>query len=106
MLVEATLGGDRYRIVQASGGSAALERLHSGNVDLILLDWNMPGMSGVELARMLRADAQTRSTPIIMLTAYHDPARRAEASGLGIFAYLVKPFSPLELIQTVDRALK
>lgn len=106
MLVEATLGGSRYRIVQASDAPAAIERLHHEAVDLILLDWNMPGMSGLDLARTLREDARTRSTPIIMLTAYHEPARRAEAGGLGIFAYLVKPFSPLELIQTVDRALK
>ena len=101
-LVRATLANDDYSIVEASDGEESLELARSHRPDLIVLDMMMPGRSGLEVLRELRADPETAATPVIMLTARARESDRNEAASAGADRYLAKPFSPLELISVVE----
>ncbi len=74
--------------------------------DLILLDWMLPGMSGIELARRLKNDELTRGIPIIMLTAKGEEADRIRGLEIGADDYVVKPFSPRELVARIHAVLR
>lgn len=106
LLVRTTLSDPRFRILEASDGKVALELAKAETPDVIVLDWMMPGLSGIEVAAELREDPLTRGIPIIMLTARGQKSDREQAERLEISSYLVKPFSPLELLQRVDELLK
>jgi two-component system, OmpR family, phosphate regulon response regulator PhoB len=105
ILVHTTLEGPDFRILEASDGVEALETARRERPDLLVLDWMMPGLTGIEVARRLRESPETARIPIIMLTAKGQEADRALAAKAGITAYLVKPFSPLELLDKVHGAL-
>jgi CheY-like chemotaxis protein len=104
-LVETTLEDQDTRIVHAADGVEALERARGEHPDVLILDWKMPGKSGIEVVEMLHNDGATADIPIIMLTgmAAEQDIRRALA--LDITAYLVKPFSPLQLLECVQQVL-
>lgn len=104
-LVRLTLDDPQYRILEASSGMAVLELARQERPDLLLLDWMMPGMSGIEVVKKLREDPSLASIPIIMLTARGQEKDRQRALALGLHSYLVKPFSPLELIEKVQEVL-
>ncbi|MGV6818291.1 MAG: phosphate regulon transcriptional regulator PhoB [Thiotrichales bacterium] len=74
--------------------------------DLILLDWMLPGLSGVEFAKRLRRDEYTREVPIVMLTARSDEADKLAGFEAGVDDYVVKPFSPRELIARIKAVLR
>ncbi len=74
--------------------------------DLVLLDWMLPGQSGVQLARRWRADARTRDLPVIMLTARADEADKITGLDAGADDYLTKPFSPKELLARIRAVLR
>jgi len=89
-----------YNVLTASDGEAGLAQAGAGNADVILLDVMMPGLDGLEVARRLRDDADTRDIPIILLSA------KAQAqdiqAGLAVAdEYVTKPFEPLELLERV-----
>lgn len=86
--------------VEASG-TDALSYLRHASVDLIVLDLMLPGMSGLELCRALRADASTAHLPIIMVTARGEESDRVVGLDLGADDYVAKPFSPNELIARI-----
>ena len=93
--------------VLASGDAEHAQRLvHEALPDLILLDWMLPGMSGVDFARRLRADERTREVPIIMLTAKADEADKVQGLECGADDYITKPFSPRELVARVNALLR
>jgi DNA-binding response OmpR family regulator len=104
-LVHTTLEDPRYRIIEAADGVTALEAARKDIPDLVILDWMMPGMTGIEVAKALRQDAATAHIPIIMLTAKGQEKDKAQGRTFGIDAYLVKPFSPLELLEKVQEIL-
>jgi two-component system alkaline phosphatase synthesis response regulator PhoP len=104
-LVRTTLDDPAYRILEAADGVAALELARKENPDLVVLDWMMPGMSGVEVANALRQDPATAHLPIIMLTAKGQEKDKGQERLLRLYAYLVKPFSPLELLEKVQEIL-
>ena len=104
-LVRTTLEGSDFTILEASDGVAALEVSRTQRPDLLLLDWMMPGLTGVEVARALREDPATAELPIILLTARGQRQDLELGQALGVHAYLVKPFSPLELLRAVETAL-
>lgn len=97
---------------------AGMQTLHAGDAraakavigdqvpDLILLDWMLPGMSGIELARMLRKDELTREVPIIMLTARGEEPDRVNGFDAGVDDYVVKPFSARELIARIRAVMR
>ena len=74
--------------------------------DLILLDWMLPGMGGVDLARRLKREELTRNIPIIMLTARGEEADRIRGLEVGADDYVVKPFSPRELVARINAVLR
>ena len=74
--------------------------------DLIVLDWMLPGMDGIEFAKRLRANSETKSIPIIMLTAKADEENKIKGLNVGADDYLTKPFSPRELIARIKALLR
>jgi two-component system, OmpR family, phosphate regulon response regulator PhoB len=102
-LVAATLEGPDFEIVQAVNGQEALKLAISQPPDAIILDWQMPGMTGAQVLQELRQRTDTGNIPVVMLTGRDH--ERAEALKLGVSAYLMKPFSPLLLLECVKAAL-
>jgi CheY-like chemotaxis protein len=98
-----TLPTDGFEILEARDGHEALALLEREAPHLLLLDWNMPTVSGGDVLEEL-AHREHRG-PVIVLTADDDPARRAAAEAHGVDAFLVKPFSPLELLREIERLL-
>jgi len=90
----------------AADARAAQDLIAERVPDLILLDWMLPGMSGLELARRLRKEELTRSVPIIMLTARGEESDRVGGLDAGVDDYVVKPFSPRELIARINAVIR
>ena len=90
----------------AADARAAQDMIAERVPDLILLDWMLPGMSGLDLARRLRKDDLTRSVPIIMLTARGEESDRVGGLDAGVDDYVVKPFSPRELIARINALIR
>jgi two-component system alkaline phosphatase synthesis response regulator PhoP len=103
-LVDHYLRAEGFDVEAVGDGQRALERLRSGGHDLVILDLQLPGMDGLALCAELRRDERTRSLPIIMLTARADETDRIVGLEVGADDYVVKPFSPKELVARV-RAL-
>lgn len=95
-----------HAVAKAYDGQQALDAIQSELPDLILLDINMPGMSGFEVLTRLKMDPRTAQVPVILLTALSGVDHRVEGLGLGAEDYLVKPFSPLELIARIEARLR
>lgn len=104
-LVRTTLDDPQYRILEAANGTTALDLARKEHPDLLVLDWMMPGMTGIEVAQALRQDPATANIPIIMLTAKAQETDKEQGRAVGTYAYLVKPFSPLELLEKVQEVL-
>ena len=102
-LLKATLPKDGYDVLEAGDGSEALELLAGNAFDLVLLDWNMPKRSGAHVLDELKR--RNPELPVVVLTAQHQPTHRELAERLGVDAFLTKPFSPLELLDTIERLL-
>ena len=93
------------QILEASNGTDALELARQSSPDLILLDWMMPGLDGLEVIRALRRDPETAAIPIIMLSSQDQPHEIQQVLELDVTAFLSKPFNPAELLATVEQAL-
>ncbi len=92
--------------VRAGSSERALEIVREALPDLVLVDWMLPGASGIELARRLRADRRTRSIPIIMLTARSEERDKLAGLEIGADDYVTKPFSPRELNARIKAVLR
>jgi two-component system chemotaxis response regulator CheY len=92
-----------YRLEQAADGLEAMERAMATRPEIVFLDVDMPRLNGIETCRRLRSDPVTAQATIVMLTG--DPGQRTERGALaaGADSFLTKPFSPLHLLQLVDR---
>jgi two-component system, OmpR family, phosphate regulon response regulator PhoB len=95
-----------FHAIQASDASSAMAHIGRELPDLILLDWMLPGTSGIELARRLRAEQRTRNIPIIMLTARTDERDKVLGLESGADDYITKPFSPRELMARIRAVLR
>ncbi len=95
-----------YHAIQAFDVTDAMVHISRVLPDIILLDWMLPGGSGVELARRLRADQRTRNVPIIMLTARTDERDKILGLESGADDYITKPFSPRELMARIRAVLR
>jgi DNA-binding response OmpR family regulator len=104
-LVAFKLGQAGYEVDTAEDGAQALSRIRSAPPALVVLDVMMPGLSGMDVARQLRADVQTASLPIIMLTAKAQEADVESGFAVGVDDYVIKPFSPRELLSRVKALL-
>ena len=95
-----------YETVGADNAEKAMAVIKAALPDLILLDWMLPGMSGIEFARVLRRDDRTRPIPIIMLTARTQELDKVAGLEMGADDYITKPFSPRELIARINAVLR
>ena len=101
MLLKAVLSRAKYKIVTASGGFEALEKVAAVNPDLILLDIMMPDLDGYEVLKRLKADPAHEDIPVIFLTALHNPEDIVKGFKFGASDYISKPFNHEELITRV-----
>ncbi|MBA3365773.1 MAG: response regulator [Actinobacteria bacterium] len=104
-LVRATLAGCDYSFAEAVNGEESLQLARELCPDLIVLDMMMPGRSGLEILAEIRQDPPLADTPVLMLTARTQVSDRQAAAELGADRFLAKPFSPRELLSTVEELL-
>lgn len=102
-MVTFTLRNAGFQVSEAEDGKAALAALTATKVDAVITDLNMPNMDGVTLIRNLRADPRYKTTPILMLTTESDPAKKNEGRDAGATGWLVKPFNPEKLVETLKK---
>lgn len=95
-----------FDTLSAMNGLDALDKVQNERPDVMVLDWMMPGKSGIEVCRDIRADADVSRLPILMLTARGDETDRVEGLEAGADDYMVKPFSPRELVARVRALLR
>ncbi|GJL93660.1 MAG: DNA-binding response regulator [Hyphococcus sp.] len=105
-LLEYNLAKENFEVSVASDGEEALLRIQESAPDLIILDWMLPSVSGIEICRRLRSKPETQNLPIIMLTARSEEADRIRGLDTGADDYLTKPFSTNELIARVRAVLR
>jgi diguanylate cyclase (GGDEF)-like protein len=101
-LVEQTLQPDQYSILFANGGRNALELFNRHQPALVIADWNMPDLSGIEVCRQIRASAKDSSTYVIIATSASEKDKVVEGLEAGADDYLTKPFHPKELLARVE----
>jgi len=104
-LVQMSLTADGFDVVTASNGPEALEQARAHSPDLILLDLMMPGMGGFEVMEKLKADPQTRTIPVIMLTARAQTHEKVQGLNAGADDYITKPFDLKELTARIEAVL-
>jgi two-component system chemotaxis response regulator CheY len=85
-------------VVEAAGGEAALARVRAGGIELVIADWAMPGMSGLDLVRAMRAERASAAIPVLMITGMGQEEDILSAADAGVDGYIVKPFD-LETLQ-------
>jgi two-component system phosphate regulon response regulator PhoB len=105
-LLSVNLGFAGHKVLVAENAEIAQSIVEGQLPDLILLDWMLPGMSGVRYARKLRADERTKEIPIIMLTARTDEGDKVEGLETGADDYITKPFSPKELMARIKAVMR
>jgi two-component system chemotaxis response regulator CheY len=84
-------------IQEADDGSTALPMLQQGDFDFVVTDWNMPGMQGIDLLRAIRADANLKHIPVLMVTAEAKKEQIVAAAQAGVNGYVIKPFTAATL---------
>ena len=105
-LLDYSLTKEKFDVTIASDGEEALLKVEEEPPDVIILDWMLPKVSGIEVCRRIRAKAETRNIPIIMLTARSEEDDRIRGLETGADDYLTKPFSTKELIARVRAVLR
>ncbi len=96
---------DFHNVEEASDGSEALDKLRAGSFGLVISDWNMAPMTGLQLLQEVRADARLRSTPFIMITAESKTENVIAAKQAGVSNYIVKPFNAETLQGKIEKVL-
>jgi len=104
-VVAIKLRNNGYEVISAQDGTEAFELAVSQKPDIIVTDYQMPTMNGIELVGKLRQNAQTNKTPVIMLTARSFVIEDDQQQQLGISEVLSKPFSPKELLRSIEDIL-
>ena len=105
-LLQYNLEKEGYDVVIASDGEEGLVQVEERQPDLVLLDWMLPKVSGIEVCRRLRGRPETRNLPVIMLTARGEESDRVRGLDTGADDYLTKPFSMTELIARIRAVLR
>jgi len=104
-LVRITLEDDRVQVLEAADGMTALDRAAAFRPDLVLLDIDLPDVSGLEVCRRLKGDAELAKMKIVMLTAAAQRDDIARGLAAGADEYLTKPFSPVRLLSLVEQLM-
>lgn len=88
---------------EADDGNTGLPKLQTGNFDFLVTDWNMPGMTGIDLLRAVRADEKLKTMPVLMVTAEAKKEQIVLAAQEGVNGYIVKPFTAQTLKEKIDK---
>lgn len=88
---------------EADDGNTALPILQSGSYDFLVTDWNMPGMTGIDLLKAVRADAKLSKMPVLLVTAEQKRDQIIEAAQAGVNGYIVKPFTAITLKEKIEK---
>ncbi len=91
---------------EADDGKTALPVLQSGKFDFLITDWNMPGMTGLDLLKAVRGDPKLAKLPVLMVTAEAKRDQIVEAAGAGVNGYIVKPFNAVTLKEKIDKVFE
>ena len=102
-IVRQLLSRTSYRLIEAADGEQGVATAHNELPDLILMDIQLPKLSGLEATRRLRADPKTAHIPIIVITSFALSGDSEKAKDAGASAYLAKPYSPRELLQMIRK---
>lgn len=94
-----------YKVLEARQGQEALDIAWQEGVDMVILDYMMPDLDGIEVCRRLRGNPRTANVPVLMLTARSGESTRREAFEAGVNAFMLKPLHPRELLEEVGRLL-
>ena len=105
-VLEYNLQAEGYEVAMAESGDDALLLVEEAPPDVIILDWMLPGVSGIEVCRRLKSRAETRNIPVIMLTARSEEGDRVRGLEIGADDYVVKPYSVAELMARVRTQLR
>jgi len=105
-MVSFTLQQAGFQVMEAEDGADALRKLNDGKVNMVITDLNMPNMNGIELTRALRADANHKFVPIILLTTESQDAKKQEGRAAGATGWIVKPFNPEQLLAVVNKVMR
>jgi len=105
-VIRFALEGAGFRVYEAGHADEARKLLASESPDLVLLDWMLPGRSGLELAQQLKQNTSTRAVPIIMVSARGEEEDRVRGLDTGADDYIAKPFSPREMVARVNAVLR
>ena len=88
---------------EADDGKTAWPMLQAGGFDFVVTDWNMPGMTGIDLLKAIRADEQLKALPVLMVTAEAQRDQIIEAAKAGVNGYIIKPFTAITLKEKLDK---
>ncbi|MFZ5894087.1 MAG: response regulator [Myxococcota bacterium] len=103
-MIEALVQARGYEVTAVATGAKALDVALTNRPDVVLLDLMLPGQyDGFEVCRRIRADPNTSSIPVVIISALDDDDSRARATQAGATAYYTKPFSPIALLKEIDR---
>lgn len=105
-LVAFTIKDAGYEVLLAENGRDALEKMSHTKVDMVITDLNMPEMDGITFIRELRGKADYKFVPIVMLTTESQEAKKQEGRAAGASGWIVKPFSPSQLMDVVRKFVK
>jgi len=106
ILLTYNLEKEGFRVRECEGGEEVMRLIGEERPDLVVLDWMLPGISGIEVCRLIRTRSETRDIPVIMLTARGEEAERVRGLATGADDYVVKPFSLPELIARIRSLLR
>ena len=101
-----TLKNNGFEILEAEDSNSALDALKENEINLILLDWMLPGKQGIEISSIIRSSSEIKDIPIIMLTAKSDESDKVLGLESGADDYVTKPFSPKELVARIKALLR
>lgn len=104
-MIQLTLSGAGYQVVQAQDGADGLAKAQASAVDLVVTDLNMPVMNGLELIKALRNLPAYKGVPILFLTTESDPEMKKEAKAAGATGWITKPFQQDQLVAVVKKVL-
>ena len=95
------LGFENSNLLDAEDGEEALKKIGEGEVDLVISDWNMPRMTGIDFLRAVRSDDALKELPFLMVTSEVDKEKTMEAVQAGVNQYIVKPFNANQLAEKI-----
>lgn len=105
-MVGFTLKRNGYEVIEAEDGNDALGKINGSTINMIITDLNMPNMDGLEFIRNVRQNPSCKYTPIIMLTTESQETKKSEGRAAGATGWIVKPFSPEQLMAVVQKVIK